>query len=70
MKRTPVITFLVATVLALAMFSGDLTLANKPQKRRKARGASQSGKTKVMPNTLGPSIVSVNGRQVIVSKRN
>jgi hypothetical protein len=70
MKRTYVIVILAAAVSTVALICLDGTTAAKILKRSSASGAIGSSKTGAPASALGPSLASVNGRQLIVSKRN
>lgn len=68
MKRILAIALLAVAVSITALFSGRGTLANN--QRKQAGIASKSAKVHSLTSTLGPSVVSVNGRQLIVRRRN
>ena len=69
MERILVIALLTAAFI-VAVLSGDVTLAGKAGQQGQSRDASRPDKKQGQPGTLGPSVVSVNGRQLIVSRRN
>lgn len=46
------------------------TLAIEPGRRSQGLKAGKADKKNAQPSTLGPSVVSINGRQLILSKRN
>ena len=70
MKLISAMALFTVALSIVAVFSGKVALASKPGQPSQARGASISDKKQARPNALGPSLVSVNGRQLMVSKRN
>lgn len=70
MKRISVIAVLVVAVSLVSLVWVDSTSADKIVQRKSSRGASHASKAASLTSGPGPSVVSVNGRQLILSKRN
>jgi hypothetical protein len=68
MKRFVTTTLVIAMTVA-ATVAADGQSADKTVKQRAPNAAAKSSKSKVL-NALGPSMVTINGRQIIVRKRN
>src|SRR5205814_5392174 len=70
MKRTSLIALcaVLVSIGALVRVAGGA--ADERMQQSPPRRASRAGKPRTLPSALGPSLVSVSGRQLLVRRRN